>query len=52
MGGYIAVGVVCLFVGAIIGYMVMCLMVACENNDEYHVEGLDLDKEREDSGDR
>lgn len=52
MGGYIAVGVVCLFVGVIIGCMVMCLMVACKNNDEYHVEGLDLDREREDNGDR
>lgn len=52
MGGYIAVGVVCLFAGTFVGCMVMCLMVACKNNDEYHVEGLDLDKEREDNGDR
>lgn len=38
MGGYIAVGV-------------MCLMVACKNN-EYPVEELDLDKECENGGDR
>ena len=52
MGGYIAVGVICLFAGSIIGCVVMCLMVSCKNNDEYHVEGLDLDKERGESGDR
>lgn len=52
MGGYIAVGVVCLFAGAIVGCMVMCLMVACKNNDEYHVEELDLNKERGNGGDR
>lgn len=51
MGGYIAVGVICLFIGAIIGCMVMCLMVASKNN-EYHVEEMDLTKEREDNGDR
>ena len=51
MGGYIVVGVVCLFAGTFIGCMVMCLMAAAKNN-EYHVEGLDLDKEREDNGDR
>lgn len=52
MGGYIAVGVICLFAGVIIGCAVMCLMVACKNNDEYHVEELDLGKERENNGDR
>lgn len=51
MGGYIAVGVICLFVGIFIGCLVMCLMAACKNN-EYHVEELDLDKECEESGDR
>ena len=51
MGGYIAVGVICLFIGAIIGCMVMCLMVVSKNS-EYHVEEMDLTKEREDGGDR
>jgi len=52
MGGYIVVGVVCLFAGTFIGCVVMCLMVASKNNDEYHVEELDLNKEREDGGNR
>lgn len=51
MGGYIAVGVICLFVGVFVGCIVMCLMAANKNN-EYHVEELDLGKEREESGDR
>lgn len=51
MGGYIAVGVICFLAGTLIGCVVMCLMVACKNN-EYPVEGLDLDKERENGGDR
>ncbi len=51
MGGYIAVGVICLFIGAFLGCLVMSLMVVSKNN-EYHVEELDLNKEREDGGDR
>lgn len=51
MGGYIAVGVICLFIGAFLGCLVMSLMVVSRNN-EYHVEELDLNKEREDGGDR
>lgn len=51
MGGYIAVGVVCLFVGVFVGVLVMSLMAVNKNN-EYHVEELDLSKEREDNGDR
>lgn len=51
MGGYIVVGVVCLFVGAFLGIFVMSLMTVAKNN-EYHVEELDFDKEREDGADR
>ena len=51
MGGYIAVGVICLFIGAFLGCLVMSLMVVSKNN-EYHVEELDLNKEREDGGNR
>lgn len=51
MGEYIAVGVICLFIGAFLGCLVMSLMVVSKNN-EYHVEELDLNKEREDGGDR
>ena len=51
MGGYIAVGVICLFIRAFLGCLVMSLMVVSKNN-EYHVEELDLNKEREDGGDR
>ena len=51
MGGYIAVGVICLFIGAFLGCLIMSLMVVSKNN-EYHVEELDLNKEREDGGDR
>lgn len=52
MGGYVAVGVICLFAGTVIGIFAMSLMVISKNNDEYHVEGLDLDKESEDGGNR
>lgn len=52
MGGYVAVGVICLFAGVFIGCVVMSLMVACKNNDEYHVEELDLDKECGNGGNR
>lgn len=51
MGGYIAVGVICLFIGAFMGCLVMSLMVVSKNN-EYHVEEMDLDKEHEEDGDR
>lgn len=51
MGGYIAVGIVCLFVGVFVGVLVMSLMAVNKNN-EYHVEELDLSKEREDGADR
>lgn len=51
MGGYIAVGVVCLFVGVFVGIFVMSLMAVAKNN-EYHVEELDLDKESENGGNR
>lgn len=51
MGGYIVVGVVCLFAGTLIGCVGMCLMAVCKNN-EYHVEELDLGKESEDGGNR
>lgn len=51
MRGYIVVGVICLFIGAFLGCLVMSLMVVSRNN-EYHVEELDLNKEREDGGNR
>lgn len=48
MGGYIAVGAICLFVGVFVGCVIMSLMVACKNNDEYYV--AELNKEDEDGG--
>lgn len=52
MGGYIAVGIICLFIGVFVGSLVMSLMVISKNNEEYHVEELDLGKECENGGDR
>lgn len=44
MVGYIVVGIIGLFAGALIGCICMCFAIACKNNEDYPLD--EFGKER------